>query len=163
MRFVGIVIVEVFRKLTQKLDKRKFSLKKFINSFSPSFLSFQGCLQLHHIDSMFQNSWPLPRSASSLHGITGRCCGTRNGARRRCRRVSTSVQRWQIFWPLTFRMVINVVVFVFLLGHRWNCTQVWKKDVFGHVIVVGEFSLILSQFKQVILVEASWFGFRFDK
>ncbi|XP_055680175.1 protein Wnt-2 isoform X2 [Lutzomyia longipalpis] len=22
-------------------------------------------------------------------------------------------------------------------GHRWNCTQVWKKDVFGHVIVVG--------------------------
>ncbi|GAB0088300.1 hypothetical protein DMENIID0001_027000 [Sergentomyia squamirostris] len=21
-------------------------------------------------------------------------------------------------------------------GHRWNCTQVWKKDVFGHVIVV---------------------------
>ncbi|XP_059611039.1 protein Wnt-2 isoform X1 [Phlebotomus argentipes] len=22
-------------------------------------------------------------------------------------------------------------------GHRWNCTQVWKKEVFGHIIVVG--------------------------
>lgn len=26
-------------------------------------------------------------------------------------------------------------------GHRWNCTQVWNKDVFGHVVIVGKFSL----------------------
>ncbi|XP_037034558.1 protein Wnt-2 isoform X2 [Bradysia coprophila] len=22
-------------------------------------------------------------------------------------------------------------------GHRWNCTQVWRKDIFGHVVIVG--------------------------
>ncbi|XP_031641034.1 protein Wnt-2 isoform X1 [Contarinia nasturtii] len=22
-------------------------------------------------------------------------------------------------------------------GHRWNCTQVWKKDVFSHIVIVG--------------------------
>lgn len=27
-------------------------------------------------------------------------------------------------------------------GHRWNCTKVWKKDVFGHVMFVGKIKLI---------------------
>nr|XP_029728289.1 protein Wnt-2 [Aedes albopictus]XP_029728290.1 protein Wnt-2 [Aedes albopictus]XP_029728291.1 protein Wnt-2 [Aedes albopictus]XP_029728292.1 protein Wnt-2 [Aedes albopictus] len=22
-------------------------------------------------------------------------------------------------------------------GHRWNCTQVWKKDMFGHIVIIG--------------------------
>lgn len=28
-------------------------------------------------------------------------------------------------------------------GHRWNCSQVWKNDVFGHVVIVGEYLIIL--------------------
>lgn len=24
-------------------------------------------------------------------------------------------------------------------GHRWNCTQVWKRDIFAHVMFVGKF------------------------
>lgn len=23
------------------------------------------------------------------------------------------------------------------VGHRWNCSEVWRKEVFGHVISVG--------------------------
>lgn len=23
-------------------------------------------------------------------------------------------------------------------GHRWNCSQVWKKDSLGHIMIVGE-------------------------
>ncbi|XP_055551013.1 protein Wnt-2 isoform X6 [Wyeomyia smithii] len=22
-------------------------------------------------------------------------------------------------------------------GHRWNCTQVWKRDMFGHIVIIG--------------------------
>lgn len=31
------------------------------------------------------------------------------------------------------------------VGHRWNCTQVWKADVFSHIVIVGE-----------------WFKFQFE-
>lgn len=26
-------------------------------------------------------------------------------------------------------------------GHRWNCSEVWKKDIFGHVISVGKMNI----------------------
>lgn len=34
--------------------------------------------------------------------------------------------------------------FHFPTGHRWNCTQVWKKDVFGHVVIVGEYIYLIK-------------------
>lgn len=36
------------------------------------------------------------------------------------------------------------------LGHRWNCTQVWRKDIFGHVVIVGE---SVNRLKLLIKIE----------
>ncbi|KAL7028429.1 hypothetical protein ACKWTF_005825 [Chironomus riparius] len=33
---------------------------------------------------------------------------------------------------LTFFFIMNIIS-----GHRWNCSEVWLKDIFGHVISVG--------------------------
>lgn len=29
-----------------------------------------------------------------------------------------------------------------IAGHRWNCTQVWKKDVFSHIVIVGKWIFV---------------------
>jgi hypothetical protein len=39
-----------------------------------------------------------------------------------------------------------------LLGHRWNCSEVWKKDVFGHVITVGELKQLIFKANQTDVV-----------
>lgn len=38
-----------------------------------------------------------------------------------------------LYFPYTY-----LYMFLILTGHRWNCTEVWNKDVFGHVVIVGK-------------------------
>lgn len=43
-----------------------------------------------------------------------------------------------------------------ILGHRWNCSQVWNKDSFGHVVIVGKFKkyVFLQQKKLLYYIQA---------
>lgn len=51
----------------------------------------------------------------------------------------------------------KLIYFFFLTGHRWNCTQVWKKDVFGHVVIVGEYIYLIK----IYILKAASFDFKF--
>lgn len=62
--------------------------------------------------------------------------------------MSTSIQRWDCgvneFFILRNALAqvnkfsLQFILLLCLPGHRWNCSQVWKKDVFSHVVIVGE-------------------------
>lgn len=41
-----------------------------------------------------------------------------------------------VIWFVDFVGISKLIIRT--AGHRWNCTQVWKKDVFSHIVIVGE-------------------------